>query len=357
MLSICAARLRTRLGRVPASIFRTQTKRSLSTGKPTSNSKLYVAIAASGASILAALWWLNTTRDDVPYLENVSTEHLLIEPGPDEEQVSRILSQDSQSFLGRDVAGITRYYCAQLASNNPCEDRLIHGKFDAPWDDAKQWMVWAVFDGHVGSQTAELLKNQLLSFVRHDLSKLKSLSNTGSVPETFIQRAINDGFVNLDDSIIKSASRVGQSEESLKDKVKKLAPAWSGSCALLSLYDPVTGTLHVACTGDSRAVLGQKGPDGKWEATPLSVDQTGRNNEEIARICKAHPGEEDIIKKRACVRDRGFKSLWRWSMEVVFGLPAGCSAQILWSSSLDTKVRRANTPISDCRISRDKYQD
>ncbi|KAI7974027.1 hypothetical protein EIK77_001669 [Talaromyces pinophilus] len=319
MLSICAARLRTRLGRVPASIFRTQTKRSLSTGKPTSNSKLYVAIAASGASIPAALWWLNTTRDDVPYLENVSTEHLLIEPGPDEEQVSRILSQDSQSFLGRDVAGITRYYCAQLASNNPCEDRLIHGKFDAPWDDAKQWMVWAVFDGHIGSQTAELLKNQLLSFVRHDLSKLKSLSNTGSVPETFIQRAINDGFVNLDDSIIKSASRVGQSEESLKDKVKKPAPAWSGSCALLSLYDPVTGTLHVACTGDSRAVLGQKGPDGKWEATPLSVDQTGRNNEEIARICKEHPGEEDIIKNGRVLGievSRAFgDGQWKWSLD------------------------------------------
>lgn len=129
IIPICAARLRTRLGRVPASILRTQTKRSFSTSKPTSNSRLYDAIAASGASIPATLWWLNTIRDDVPYLENVSTEHLLIDPGPDEEQVTRILSQDSQSFLVRDVAGITRYDCAQLASNNPCEDRLIHGKF------------------------------------------------------------------------------------------------------------------------------------------------------------------------------------------------------------------------------------
>lgn len=128
----------------------------------------------------------------------------------------------------------------------------------------------------------------------------KSLSNTGSVPEEFNQRAISDGFVNLDGSIIKSASRVAQSEEPLKNKVKKLAPAWSGSCALLSLYDPVTSTLHVACTGDSRAVLGQRGPGGKWEAIPLSVDQTGRNNEEIARICKEHPGEGDIIKKGVC---------------------------------------------------------
>lgn len=180
-------------------------------------------------------------------------------------------------------------------------------------------MAWAAFDGHAGSQTAKLLKNQLLSFVRHNLSKLKSLSNTDSVPEELIQRAISDGFVNLDDCIIKSASRVAQSEESLQDKVKKLAPAWSGSCALLSVYDPVTSTLHVACTGDSRAVLGQKGPDGRWEASPLSVDQTGRNNEEMARICEAHPGEEDIIKNGRVLGievSRAFgDGQWKWPLD------------------------------------------
>lgn len=58
-----------------------------------------------------------------------------------------------------------------------------------------------------------------------------------------------------------------------------------------------------------------------------------------------------------CARDRGFKSLWRWSMEVAFRNPAGCSAQILWSSSLDTKARRSDTPIFDWRTSRDKHQD
>lgn len=31
-------------------------------------------------------------------------------------------------------------------------------------------------------------------------------------------------------------------------------------------------------------------------------------------------------------------------MEVAFGLPAGFSVQILWSNSLDTKVRRSTTP-------------
>lgn len=61
------------------------------------------------------------------------------------------------------------------------------------------------------------------------------------------------------------------------------------------MYDPITSTLHVACTGDSRAVLGQK-RNGKWEAIPLSVDQTGSNKDEIARIYREHPGEGDIVK-------------------------------------------------------------
>lgn len=78
--------------------------------------------------------------------------------------------------------------------------------------------------------------------------------------------------------------------------MKKLAPAYAGLCALLSLYDSVTSTLHVACTGNSRAVLGQKQLDGKWEAIPLSADQTGHNKEEVTRLKKEHPGKEDIAK-------------------------------------------------------------
>lgn len=104
------------------------------------------------------------------------------------------------------------------------------------------------------------------------------------------------GFVNLDDIIINTALNISQSEEPLQDRVKRLAPAHAGSCTLLSLFDSVTGTLYVACTGDSRAVLGQKEPDGKWKVMPLSVDQTGHNKEEVARLNKEHSGEEDIAK-------------------------------------------------------------
>ncbi len=254
----------------------------------------YIAIA--GVISAPGLWWLTTSRDDVPRLESLPAEHLAVEPGPSKDQVTRIISQEAYSFRVRNVPGVNRYDGAQLASNNPCEDRYTHGKFPSPWNDGKQWMAWAVFDGHAGSQTADLLQKQLLTYVRHSLSQVKSASIGESIPEEVVHGAIRKGFVNLDDSIIQTALHMSQSKEPLQDKVKKLALVYAGSCALLSMYDPVTGKLHVACTGDSRAVLGQKSADGKWEAIPLSVDQTGDNKEEIARLKKEHPGEEDIVK-------------------------------------------------------------
>lgn len=269
---------------------------------------------------MPGLWWLMTTRDDVPLLESSPSEHLVVEPGASKDQVTRIISQAAFSFLVRNVAGVNRYDGAQLASNSPCEDRFTHGKLPSPWSDGNQWMAWAVFDGHSGWQTAELLKKQLLPFVRHSLSQVKPPSNEESVPEELVQRAIMKGFVNLDDSIVKTALDTSQSGEPLQEKVQKFIPAYAGSCALLSLYDSVTSTLHVACTGDSRAVLGQQRPDGKWEAIPLSVDQTGSNKEEVERLHKEHPGEENITKNGRVLGimvSRAFgDGQWKWPLEL-----------------------------------------
>lgn len=74
-----------------------------------------------------------------------------------------------------------------------------------------------------------------------------------------------------------------------------LQPALSGSCALLSFYDSRSKLLRVACTGDSRAVLGRRSDSGKWTATALSVDQTGSNPDEAARMRKLHPGEDRVV--------------------------------------------------------------
>jgi pyruvate dehydrogenase phosphatase len=271
-----------------------------------------------------AFWWLattrdNSTRDDAPHLESPPAEHWSIEPGPSKDQVTRMISQGAYSYAVRNVFGISRYDGAQVSSNSPCEDRFVHGKISSPWSEG-QWMAWAVFDGHAGSETAELLTKHLLPFVRHSLDQIKPISTDMSVPgEESVQRAIMQGFNKLDDSIVKTALDTAQSEQSLQQKVKKLAPAFSGSCALLSLYDSTTSTLHVACTGDSRAVLGQQRPDGSWDAIPLSVDQTGRNKEEIARLYKEHPDEKDIVKNGRVLGlavSRAFGDCqWKWPIE------------------------------------------
>ncbi|KAJ5737546.1 protein serine/threonine phosphatase 2C [Penicillium malachiteum] len=321
---------RTRLRMTLSSCLRTRAKNSYSTKGSSSGldsfSSLMRYMTIAGVFSTPALWWLVTTRDDTirdnaPEIETPPAEHWTVEPGPSRDQVTRILSQGEYSFRVRNIAGVNRYDGAQLASNSPCEDQFTHGKLPSPWKGVNKWMAWGVFDGHSGVQTSELLKSHLLPFVQYSLSQIKPTSPEDLVPDHLVQHAIMKDFMKLDDSIIKTAQAISESEESLQEKIKKLAPAYSSSCALLSMYDSATSTLHVACTGDSRAVLGQQRPDGRREAIPLSVDQTGKNKEEIARLHKEHPDEEleDMIKKgrvlgMAVSRAFGDRQ-WKWPIE------------------------------------------
>lgn len=111
-----------------------------------------------------------------------------------------------------------------------------------------------------------------------------------------IEAAIKTGFTRLDNEIVhESVEKVLKANSKLV-AAELLAPALSGSCALLSFYDTNSKLLRVACTGDSRAILGRRGDKGKWVAMPLSVDQTGSNPDEEARMRKLHPGEDNVIR-------------------------------------------------------------
>lgn len=111
-----------------------------------------------------------------------------------------------------------------------------------------------------------------------------------------IDQAIKNAFLRLDRDIIEGAATAIEEDRFLNDAMSEVAPTYSGSCALFSLYDPQKQILKVACTGDSRAVLGRRNAQGGWEAMALSVDQTGYNRDEIVRIHAEHPGEPDIIR-------------------------------------------------------------
>lgn len=106
-----------------------------------------------------------------------------------------------------------------------------------------------------------------------------------------------------------------------------LQPALSGSCALLSFYDTRSNLLRVACTGDSRAVLGRRSESGKWTATALSEDQTGGNPSEAARMRKEHPGEDGVVRNGRVLGGleptRAFgDAVYKWSRDVAGKLRA-----------------------------------
>ena len=71
----------------------------------------------------------------------------------------------------------------------------------------------------------------------------------------------------------------------------------AGACALVSYINK--NDLFVACVGDSRAVLGVLGDDGKSiSAVQLTDDQTCQNTSEYRRIIEEHPGEESSVIRR-----------------------------------------------------------
>ncbi|PNS21989.1 hypothetical protein CAC42_587 [Sphaceloma murrayae] len=232
---------------------------------------------------------------DAPVLEETLTGQVNVEQVLSRDDVTRMLEHESYSHISHVDSSALRYDGTRLSSNNLCEDRFTHGSFPCPWDHSKRWLAWGIFDSHSGWQTAGLLQRQLLSSVRRSLESEVVDANTQQPSSAEgIRTAIMTGFVGLDKLIMDTAIDAGQSSGMLQEKVGVLSPAFADSCALLSLYDPSARKLYVACTGDSRAVLGTRSADGRWQASPLSVDQNGRNADEIARISSEHPGETGI---------------------------------------------------------------
>ncbi len=143
----------------------------------------------------------------------------------------------------------------------------------------------------------------------------------GLPPQDAIEAAIKVGFTRLDDEIVHQSAEKVLKQKSKRVAAELLAPALSGSCALLSFYDSRSKLLRVACTGDSRAILGRRSASGKWTATALSVDQTGSNPEEEARIRRLHPGEEYVVRNGRVLGglepSRAFgDASYKWSREI-----------------------------------------
>ncbi|KAG9807782.1 protein serine/threonine phosphatase 2C, partial [Aureobasidium melanogenum] len=216
------------------------------------------------------------------------------------EQATQKLRTNQESYLVGRGSGVVRYDVVQIPSNDPIEDdhaeKIIHVPESVSGQaEGSDWMFWGVFDGHAGWTTSAKLRQTLISYVARELNTTYTAATANSSlrppPPDAVDAAIKKGFTLLDHEITHESVKKVQTAKSRSLAAELLAPALSGSCALLSFYDSRTKELRVACTGDSRAVLGRRGASGKWTATALSVDQTGGTESENARLRKEHPNE------------------------------------------------------------------
>jgi hypothetical protein len=175
-------------------------------------------------------------------------------------RANRILRNSERSIA---LDGVRVDTCGVPSNSIDGEDRctVAEVSWELPNGNQENLFCWAIYDGHAGDATARVLQSTLHDYVFTNVSKLYTeavSTEAGTRPGSReIEQAIRTSFVMMDETIMK------QAEEHLKDPsfppasaqvINSLAPALSGSCALLSLFEPSTSTLRVACVGDSRAV-------------------------------------------------------------------------------------------------------
>lgn len=256
-----------------------------------------------------------------------------------------------------------------------------------------------MFDGHNGGSTARRLTADLPQLVCLHLadlySKYASMSQEkvvndihseqrkpGEPPDPHplthdIHAAVKAAFLKLDHSMVHEAAKkaLGLSEEefhTLKartelaesnkgshpaprtkrlEAMKTLAESYAGSCAILAIYNSFERILHVALTGDLRAVLGRRvlasntneqsktessylhrsgndEPGYVYEVHQLSIDQNAKNPKEAERLTVLHPDEPELLKKDRVLGwgpSRAFgDGVMKWSLAVQHRLWEEC---------------------------------
>lgn len=222
-----------------------------------------------------------------------------------DDQINSKLRQYEESFLVNRGKGVTRYDVCQLPSNSPIEDDRAEEIVQVPIlqdnniKTSTDWMFFGVYDGHGGWTTSSKLRDQLILYIVHEFGtifKPAKEENLRYVPNSAtIDQAIKNGFLKLDHDIVTKNIKTLLQENNKAKAAELLMPALSGSCALLSFYDTNSKMLKVAVTGDSRAILGSY-KDNRWTVRQLSIDQTGSNPSEVARIISEHPDEPNVIR-------------------------------------------------------------
>lgn len=227
-----------------------------------------------------------------------------------------------QARAGFSVTPTAVGHTCQSASNLPCEDTWSSGTYTYDNDPKKDWSEWAIFDGHAGPRTSQLLKEILPGLVGDKLFEASCINRPYVTNDQHIVRTIQDAFKYVDEHVLfgEATQHLVDGDMSRAELVSLAANMLSGSCALMALYDPAKDVLRVANAGDSRAVLG-RWEGGKYVAHAMSNDHTGFNKDEVARLRNDHPGEDVVDEKTgrtfgiAVTRAFG-DSRWKWSEDL-----------------------------------------
>ncbi|KAJ3073969.1 hypothetical protein HDU98_000193 [Podochytrium sp. JEL0797] len=233
-------------------------------------------------------------------------------------QADAVLRRQQVSLMPSPSQGsvVVRCDVAAVASNDPKEDfRAEHA--------TRHGLLLAVMDGHGGTECADIVQKHLGAYVENALdvalgdpsnkqrgwfsapkhpSKLllPEMADVDDGPspkkKEAITNALISAFTRLDDDIVNGSFDAEMLPDDLTtaNMIRRhLRISLAGSCTLLAYIDG--NDLYVACTGDSRAVIGRRKIDGVWESLDLSVDQTVRNIQEYNRLLEEHPGELETV--------------------------------------------------------------
>ena len=244
----------------------------------------------------------NPNKTPAPLLlskrQSLPTEY----PPLSSEQVEKILLSKQTTFTpnGKGAQSILKCDFNSVASNHPIED------YHSESVTKNGGTIVSVFDGHGGTECASILSQYMSSYVADAVAKIPSSTPNRSQA---VSEALQKAFVRLDNDILHggfpSPSNQFSSYYFFRPKVdsssilSNLRSALAGSCALVAYFED--NQVYVACTGDSRAVLGKKKSDGSFYAIEMTRDQTTKNPHEYSRLIEEHPGELNTVVQRGRV--------------------------------------------------------
>ncbi|NXS92232.1 PDP2 phosphatase, partial [Jacana jacana] len=285
------------------------------------------------------------------------------------------LSHKILDLNGKNANSVLRFESNQLASNAPIEDRR-----SAATCLQTQGMMFGVFDGHAGSACAQAVSERLLHYIAVSLMSRQTLEDIelavecmkpalpilqrhkhpndaeyreitsqyfeslrvywqhlldlDAEPGFSLEEALISAFKRLD-SDISLEVQAPQENELMRNIA--LQVAFSGATACVAHVDGVH--LHVANTGDCRAVLGVHEDDGTWSTLPLTRDHNAFDEFEIRRLKREHPRSEE---KTVFVNDR--------LLGILMPTRAFGDVQLKWSKELQQNVLENSSDVEGLNI-------